>query len=94
MMLAAGHRWLPLAAGNQRHRRGQNFLLAPEITVVKSTAPLLSYQGVRRLRLWWEVVVVGKEAVSPRGVVDRRELTADVGAAFRLSGFDQATNPP
>ena len=41
-----------------------------------------------------EVVAVGVEAVSPRGVVDRRVLTADVDASLGLmtcdrSGFDQ-----
>ena len=50
-MLAAGCRLLPLAAENQGHRRGKSSLLAHERTVVKSTFPLLSYQGVRRLRL-------------------------------------------
>ena len=42
---------------------------------------LLSYQGSAT---GGDVVVVGVEAVSPRGVVDRRVLTADVDASVRL----------
>ena len=86
MMLAAGYRLLPLAAENQRHRRGWSSLLAPETSVVKSTVPPLSYQGFRRLRLCGgEVIAVGVEAVSPREVVDRRVLTADVDAGPGLT---------
>ena len=44
------------------------------------TVPLHSYQG----DCGGEVVVVGVEAVSPRGAVDRRVLTADVDASFGL----------
>ena len=35
----------------------------------------------RRLRLWW---ILDVEAVSPRGVVDRRVLPADVDARLGL----------
>ena len=94
-MLAAGYRSLPLAAENQGHRRGYNLLLAPETSVVKSTVTLLSYQRFGGCDCGGEVVVVGVEAVSPRGVVDRRVLTADVDAGHGLiitserSGLDQ-----
>ena len=80
-MLAAGYRWLPLAADAQRDRRGWFLLLAPE-TVVKSTVPLLSYEGFGGCDCGGEVVVLGVEAVSPGGVVDRRVLTANVDAGL------------
>ena len=68
MMLAAGYRWLPLAAGSERHGRGQSLPLAPERTVVKSTVPLLSYQGFGGCDCGGdEVIVVGVEAFSLRG---------------------------
>ena len=94
MMLAAGYRLLPLAAGNQRHSRGWSLLLAPKITVVKSNVPLLHIRGSRGCDCGGKVIVLDVEAVSPRGVVYRRVLTADVDAGLELvtcerSGFSQ-----
>ena len=63
----------------------------------KSTVPLLSCQGFGGCDCGGgEVVVVGVEAVSPRGVVDRRVLTADVDASLGLitcEGVDSARWP-
>ena len=83
MMLAAGYRWLPLAAENQRHRRCQ-------------TVPLLSHQGFGGCECGGKVVVLGVEAVSPREAVDRRVLTAGVDASLGLItceriGFSQTS---
>ena len=63
--------------------------------MVKPTVPLLSYPGFGGCDSGGEVLVVGVEAVSPRRVVDRRVLTADVDAGLWLvtcerCRFDQA----
>ena len=41
-------------------------------------------RGSRRLRLWWKVII-DVEAAPPRGVIDRRVLTADVDARVGLT---------
>ena len=94
MMPAPGYRCLPLAAETTRHRRGWSLLLAPERTVVKSSVPHLHIRGSAGCDCGGEVVVVGVESASPRGVVDRRVLTADVDEGLgtitcEKSGFDQ-----
>ena len=74
----------------RRHAMGSPYLMM--LAGYRSLPPAAeNHQGFRRLRL----VVLGVEAVSFRGVVDRRVLTADVDASLGLitcemCGFGQA----
>ena len=80
-MPAAGHRWLPLAAEK------------PDTAGVRQSH-FFHIRGFGGCDCGGKVVVLGVEAVSPQGVVDRRVLTAGVDASLGLitcerSGFSQ-----
>ena len=74
--------WLPLADENQRHRRAYFSLLGEQWWCRPSH--FFHIRGFGGCDCGGEVVVVGVEAVSPRGVVDRRVLTAGIDGGIGL----------
>ena len=58
-MLAARYRWLPLAAENQRNRKGWNSLLAAEILSGEIDCPTSFTSGGSEAALWSMKHVVG-----------------------------------
>ena len=74
--------WLPLAVENQRHRRAYFLLLGEQWW--SRPSHFFHIREFGGCDCGGEVVVVGVEAVSPRGVVDRRVLTAGIDAGIGL----------